>query len=133
MPILLVCDSEKAGDDTSGSADDPCADLDTKAACESHELPDEVAGAGGCYWVEVLTEEGQDACSGAAEERCVAFTGTEIGCLSSCAGDAPVYWRNAEGGVEVVVSPVCGPDPHGAEWNDCHEVAQEACDCACTP
>lgn len=108
-----------------------CEGLLVEADCNNAMLAD----VGQCMWVpRYAPAPGVTSCGAQdATEACVGIIGSQQGCgLYSCPGDEGVniYYRQADGGIELFVSPLCGPEPVGG-WMACQANIPE-CSCPCS-
>jgi hypothetical protein len=109
-----------------------CVKLRSQGACEDADP----GGEAQCIWLDVaVVAPGEGSCDD-TRGRCIGFSGTQQGCSSyACAQQSDenlnLYHRVVEDdAVEVLRSPVCGPEPSG-DWEPCSTDSPEACACGC--
>lgn len=115
-----------------------CSNFEDQKTCENADVEPESS----CHWLTVLNVGVDDIeCEDPIRESgtCIGFRGTDQGCWAQdCAemmgggpDDAVAFHREREQGeVEIVLAPVCGPDPVG-DWEACESDQPPQCACAC--
>lgn len=128
LAVALVATGCRVVDDIAD-----CGKLHSQSACEDADVGDDEQ----CAWVETVVVHGDDDCGeGTRHSRCIGFSGTQQGCSPyACGGeqgeDFILYHRPTdEGAVEVLQSPICGPQPFG-HWEECQAFGPEQCACGC--